>query len=494
MQAFICTLLVAAVAAQQPLDFLYGRGSSFPTTRYGKHDFSSLLKKDLVKDILPYQQYEYGTDMTYDRVFNGERLMTFDELVMTPLFREYMQIPLFQQWMERYPTVFQKYVESQLFQKFWTVPSFVQYWKNPVLFYKYIVPQIQLVKEITYTTPYTTYNKVNYEQILEQILNKDESFYGKNYFGNDYTTVSPFMTEKTNLFPYTNTFGGIFGENKVNKVNYKFLLEKMMNKMMLNKNIFGGETVTDVRVLPTGQIKEETVGQFVNPITGEKKITYGDIKVVDEKMIPTMMDFPVEKTDMLKKYYLNKIFNGQEIIPTINEEMMSTVYPREYQNTFNYKYNPIVSRMYGLNKYNTMNKFNKFEDLTTFGRFNKINRFNKMDLIKEELIKEELIKDELLKEQLIKGELIKDDLYKKMEYGSPMNFDLIRKMDLLKKGGLIGGEEKYINALPIEKQQELYNMLTARVPLTREEIFTKDALKMKTLEKELLNQDTIIKA
>jgi hypothetical protein len=69
-------------------------------------------------------------------------ILSYEEIVGTELFREYYSIPLFRQFLEQYPTVFRKYIESPLFQQFWTYSQFQQYFRNPVYFYKYIVPQV----------------------------------------------------------------------------------------------------------------------------------------------------------------------------------------------------------------------------------------------------------------------------------------------------------------------------------------------------------------
>lgn len=468
MKAFICVLLVASVASQQ-FDGIFERG--LVNSRFGK---DSLYKKSLFgrggdfleKDVLPFYPSTFeGT--TYGEQMNLENMLTFNEIVRTSLFREYFAIPLFREYFEKYPVVFQKYVESPLFQKFWTIPAFQQYFRNPVFFYKYIVPQLTLVKENMMTS---TFGGLRTESILEQIFNKD-------YYGNNEWTT-PFVTKKftNNFYPYT-SMKNIFGDNEV---NYKFLLEKMMAKLYNEEkmNVLPREIATEVRAFPYGQVKEQTVGRFVDPITGEQKITYGDLKVVDEKMIPSVMDFPMEKETLLKKYFLNKIFGGEKkMFMTPQEEVMTSVYPEMYK--YN-KYNPIVDRIYsGVES----NKF--FAPRFT----------NKMDLIKDELIKEKMIKDELINGQyvtkgdFVRGDLIKDTTFLPLE----KKMDLLRKMELMGKGGLIGGEEKLINSLPIEKQMELINYMSApttntfgRVPLTRDTIITKDALKMKALEKELI--------
>lgn len=469
MKAFICALLVASVASQQ-FDGLFGANRDILSTRYGKNLRRQVSSDLYSQEFFPTERINNFGDMSMtfgDSMTFEKNMLTFDELVHTPLFREYLAIPLFVQYMEKYPTVFQKYVESPLFQKFWTLPAFQQYWRNPVLFYKYIVPQLTLVKETMLTKNiYTQGNR--FESVLDQILNK-------NYYGNQWTT--PYVTKD---YGYGfNPMSMTFGDEYTQKVNYKFLLEKMMAKLFNGEEQKKIETLTDVRVLPTGQIKEQTVGQFVDPITGEKKITYGDIKVVDEKMIPSVMDFPMEKETLLKKYFLTKMFGGKVIAP--EEEVMT--FPEMYK--YN-SYNPIVSRMYGLNQ-ETNNRF--------YPRFT-----NKMELIKDELIKEKLIKDELIKNELLKekmmtgeqifgdnkmiyGDLLKDSTYMPIE----KKMDLIRMMNT---HGLIGGEEKLINSLPIEKQMEIMNILKAntfgRVPLTRDQMITKDALKMNSIEKELI--------
>jgi len=176
----------------------------------------------------------------------------------------------------------------------------------------------------------------------------------------------------------------------VNNVNYKFLLDKIYKELNFGK--VGGEitgTMTEVHAYPTGRIEEHTFGKVQDPITGEERITVGDAKLVDEKIVPVQtLDFPVEKKmnnyynyesemmkeAILKKIYLNKIF-GKKVYPeqTFDFDMM---------NKYN-KYNTMdkyTMDKYNMDKYN-MAKFNKFEyePTMTMSRFNKFDEMNTMD-------------------------------------------------------------------------------------------------------------------
>lgn len=93
-----------------------------------------------------------------------------------------------------------------------------------------------------------------------------------------YTTpkYTPFVYNKYQ--PIYNREYSSYGQNGL---NYKYLLEKMYNHLNMNTK-FGQDitdTFTDIKMLPTGQVQEQTVGKIVDPITGEEKITVGDFKV-----------------------------------------------------------------------------------------------------------------------------------------------------------------------------------------------------------------------
>jgi hypothetical protein len=172
--------------------------------------------------------------------YRGVTIMSLEELISHPLFRDFLQIPLFRQFLEQYPTVFRRYVESPLFQRFWMLPQFQMYFRNPVFFYKYIVPQVQLIAQTVVPTT------------------------GEDFDFGTTTTTSRF--NPYNTFGYTPRYNkwsvpmteSIFGRYPTTTTtHYKYLLEKMMNHMNMNK--MGQhditETLTDVKMLPNGEVK-----------------------------------------------------------------------------------------------------------------------------------------------------------------------------------------------------------------------------------------------
>lgn len=58
-----------------------------------------------------------------------KNVYNMDELLLHPLFHEYMRLPLFRQYF-KYP-MFEKYVTSIYFQRFWHVPEFKEFFINP---------------------------------------------------------------------------------------------------------------------------------------------------------------------------------------------------------------------------------------------------------------------------------------------------------------------------------------------------------------------------
>jgi hypothetical protein len=265
------------VAAQSSMDLGNIRYGNMDKSMYGRRSGMGLedllLKEKTMMGLQGFQGFQ-GLTSGLEMPIHHNTILSLEELVQTPLFREYYSIPLFRQFWETYPVAFQKYVKSVLFQQFWTVPAFVQYFKNPVLFYKYIVPQVQLIaqKYETTTTQFGgdfTTQGFNFDRRNMMNVNILDKLFG------GYTTdkwMTPMITREQQ---------GIYGQSTTGlDFQTKYLLEKMIKNLILNgENKKVEETLTDVRVLNNGQVKETTVGKIVDPITGEQKITLGDIKV-----------------------------------------------------------------------------------------------------------------------------------------------------------------------------------------------------------------------
>jgi hypothetical protein len=339
MKAFIVLALVSCVAARS-LDIdtirLLSKEKSHDLLLKDRllsntHRFSPLSRKTLLNsfDYTP-STYTYGDDVESSWAQRQVTLLDIEELVSHPLFREYLSIPLFRQFWEQYPTVFRRYVESPLFQQFWTVPQFMQYFRNPIFFYKYIVPQVQVIAQ---SVPYTT------EGIYNKYPSTSYNYDVQGYYPRNHVTVEEYLNkifghgiERSVVSPYsgypyvsdysdrytTPFFGGRFNHygQGLNAVSHKFLLDKIYKTLFVNKPTVGEVTQvrTDVKIAPA---HKEVV---VEPVTGESKVVYEPTKIVDvkvdEKIVPrseinTVSPYDVErdvvvKDALLKRFLVNK--------------------------------------------------------------------------------------------------------------------------------------------------------------------------------------------
>jgi hypothetical protein len=195
-----------------------------------------------------------------------------DEIVAHPLFRVYYTLPLFRQYWQ-YP-MFQRYVASIYFQRFWQVPAFQQYFVSPVLFYKYVYPLVTLFQYGQSTSTYPTTYKTNYPSTYNYNHVEDWSRkehvapFASNYYNRDHTYAQSLLEN-------------IYGHLNVNTVGRHGRLH---------------EVLTEVEVTPEGQIREETYGKIVDPVTGEVRLSTGDAKIVSEKVIPFHTTYPEQDT------------------------------------------------------------------------------------------------------------------------------------------------------------------------------------------------------
>jgi hypothetical protein len=291
--------------------------------------YESLLTKEK-----PWSMYEntptwnkFGLNSVFGQ---DDYVIPIEELMVHPLFQQYLRLPLFVKMWEEHPVVFKKYVESPLFQKFWTIPQFKLYFTNPILFYKYIVPQLQIISEIVvptttsfgvydvpetmWTTPFSKYN------------------YPYTYKYNSEWSVPMMMGQKT-YNPYKTT------------TNYKWLLEKMMNHLNVNRGIGMTETlnnVLDEQIVPT-----ETLN------VPETTLTLHQIHTL--------------KNMILKHIILHKIF-GSKITPDVYSILMREHLPfvPEMYKTHFYSGSIIPSevleRIYGTNKFHVPEFYNTLWD------------------------------------------------------------------------------------------------------------------------------------
>lgn len=244
LQIFVA--LVASVAARS-LDLKtlnLAKEQSLVSTPVVSDDL--LLKEQLINQKQNLVGQENFLDTTvlpvdktvggiYDYSVVGDRVLSIEELYTTQLFKEYLQIPLFRQYIQ-YPS-FQRFVQSVYFQKFWTIPTYKTYFFNPVLFYKYVYPIVQLFNtEIN--IPTTAYGQeedvLGLKTLVDNVLLKNKNVFPYAY--NRFALPSaglPFTTETT---------------------NYKFLLDKLYKNLYVNKPVVSGdftEVKTDVKIFPT---------------------------------------------------------------------------------------------------------------------------------------------------------------------------------------------------------------------------------------------------
>lgn len=373
MKAFIAVaLLVAAVGAQEWKLKNFQRPV---TTRITGQEEGKLYRE------LPYQNVRDRNMETLEiqRVLNNERVtvLSIQELYSTELFREYLSIPLFNQWIQQ--TIFQRYVASPLFQQFWTAPQFQQYFRNPVLFYKYIYPQLSQVYQYQ---PETTPTGV-FERLPGLVYNGQ---YERTVLGDrvirdnvDLDLLRRIQQLQSSLpqtgYP-TPTNSQIFGRENYGLDNsqYKVLLDKIYRTLFLNKQgEVTGVVKTDIKTLPGTHVEEQTVGKIVDPTTGEQKITTGDVKIVEEKVVKvpeparelvapkkdnvdTIVEGELKKDVILKKLHLNKGKKAttEELktihLPlTVEEEYRIRRDPQTFIKNIDQQqqfYNPLVAALY----------------------------------------------------------------------------------------------------------------------------------------------------
>jgi hypothetical protein len=291
MKAFIFLALVASVAARSfDLETLHGlkKEKTLETPVVTKID--DLLLKEQNKNLVGEQQTLIGStilpvqDKTVfgDNVVDTEythRVLSFEEIYNTELFREYLTIPLFRQNIQ-YPS-FQRFVASVYFQKFWQLPAYKQYFINPVLFYKYVYPIVQLFN--------TEYNvPTEYGQNTEDVLGLGYLLKNKNYLPYAYNYNR--FTVPT-AFPET--------------TNYKFLLEKLYKNLIPQQQQFV-DVKTDVKLIPT---EKAVVEPKIVDVKVEEQIVPFD-KIQTESAFLTEKDVYLLKELLVKKFITPEVYEA----------------------------------------------------------------------------------------------------------------------------------------------------------------------------------------
>jgi len=335
MKAFIVLALVACASARSvDLEGLLSKEKSLLREDWLLKDRLTNTHRFTNKGLL--NSFDYPTTTFTPSVYGDEdswtqrrvTILDLEELVQHPLFRVYLNIPLFRQFWEEHPVVFRKYVESPLFQQFWQHEQFIMYFRNPVLFYKYIYPQIQVIAQYVPETrfPYTHHKSHPYNYDVSDYLNTNtHSGYEREVTVGDYMNrIFGHGVDRTTYSPYTYgyTHSPVFGRHQYGMnqgVNYKFLLDKIYRTLFINKPVVGEVTQvrTDVKVAPA---HKEVV---VEPITGEAKVIYEPTKIVDvkvdEKIVPrdesVVSEYSYETKHMLKEALLKRLLITRHITP-----------------------------------------------------------------------------------------------------------------------------------------------------------------------------------
>lgn len=397
MKVFIVALLVAAVAGQQ-MDMLKLKEKAL-LSKFNRPVVTDLLEKKMLGYPTTFDKsYIYGdninnVDLPYTAWEDDaweHKVLHIDEITSHPLFHEYLALPYFRQYWT-YPA-FQKYVTSHHFQRFWHIPAFKQYFVNPVLFYKYIYPIVNLYKT-EFTIPTTDYYYGDYDN-QEQLIKND------------------WIVNK-NVFPVAAGF-------ERDLVKDKYIVPTIYNQDLKIKDDLLAKTLlhkiyANLYNMPEELVKERFFNTFnthktIDPITGEWKYTTGYPFVKDYNTYNTF-----DKDVLFKKHLFNKMITKDEI----------TVPEMIYREKMMTKMNPVVRRMLGYNtKFPTFTYGNKFDTTfePTFDRYNMFDITMKKDLFKNELLTKDLVKDEILKDELIKDEILKKEYLK----------DEILKKELLK--------------------------------------------------------------
>jgi len=435
MKAFIvAALLVAAVAGQSTMDILKFKQEKALLNKFDRPIMSELLLKKLGYPMEKTMTYGDNVEMPLylQEELLEKKVLHLEEIMEHPLFREYMSLPLFREYWT-YPA-FQKYVTSIYFQKFWHIPTFKQYFLNPVYFYKYIYPIVNLFKT-EMTMPTTVYG--------DELIKGSDMIVNKNVF--------PFGTGferdllKDKLFVPT-----YYNEDLKHKdtLHAKYLVAKIYAHLHnipeeLVKEHFLNKYTTTYPVDHTYKTFDSTIfgdkihypvdsyKTFDSTIFGDK-IHYpvASYKTFDSTMFGDKIHYPVDsyktmdstmygdklvKEALLKKMILNKMMHG--------DDTFKTVLPEEYiMREKMMKMNPMVARMmYG---YNKLPVYNKYETVDTVDKMHMFDTIN----MKKELIKDELIKDELKKELMLKDKILYNKYFNNKEMNTFGTYETVPKV------------------------------------------------------------------
>ncbi|ODM86555.1 hypothetical protein Ocin01_20127, partial [Orchesella cincta] len=265
MKAFIFVALVASVAARS-LDLDTLRLAKERTLLQREIGPTPPVEKTVVGDVidrvLPVEQKQLlvdGQEQLLRGIYDVDRVLTFEEIYNTELFREYLTIPLFREYI-KYP-VFQS-TSTHLSN---SSPASTPFHTNTN---NKLMDKMCMVNK-------TSFGRQSYDDLIVRNKNVLPYVYGQQ----QQDVISRRYEVPTFAGQYYPTTQG---------VNYKFLLEKLIKNLYVNQPTVGDVTQvkTDVKVFPTTQ------KVVIEPITGERKIVE-EPKVVDVKVNEQII--PVEQ-------------------------------------------------------------------------------------------------------------------------------------------------------------------------------------------------------
>jgi hypothetical protein len=465
------------------------------------HRFSTIDRTyPKVEDLLMKEKYDTmrvtpdidTVDMvdTMD-ILREKNILSLEEMLREPIFHDYLRIPLFRQFWEEYPTVFRRYVESPLFQKFWTVPEFKQYFRNPVLFYKYILPQVKIITERI--IPTTT--------MTDKLWDMDTTF------TTPFTTTSPwdlpFNKPEMNKWTVKPT---------ITIPELKYLLVKIMKHLKVNnieKDLF--TPTTDMWNLRN----EETLKKVIDPFTLREKVVpvVGDWKVVDGKVLPLDIPYGVEKKNfefdtvfgkdrkteilkelLLKKIILNKMLAEKKIInPEIYETLLggnTDLYTPFAMPEKKINLDFLLSNVFGNKKvfkpeiFETLFDTDKMTTLTPELFDTLFGAQKKEELIPE--VYEMLMKETPIKNKFLNPEILETVFGKKIykpEVYETLFGEIMPKVDTLNFDDMTMNKQILSNPL-ITRMLRNKKIFTPKIKLEKEKMLMKEILEKEMLKKE----------
>jgi hypothetical protein len=268
--------------------------------------------------------------------------------------------------------MFQRYVASIYFQRFWQVPTFKQYFMNPVLFYKYIYPLVTIFKYET-----TTYNF-------------GDLYRNKNVF--------PFVTGQRDLVQDKYFVPTVYNkDNKLyDQVYYKNLLEKIYNPLYTTST--DGDNV-EVPTYFQDEILDKQVLSIEELYTTELFREYMNLPLFRQ-----FWNYP-----MFQRYVASIYFQRFWQVPTFKQYFVNPVL------FYKYIYPMVTIFKYDTTTYNYGDMYNKENKV-----YDQVYYKNLLDKVYNHLYTTSTYGDiDTIKtpfETIYGDKFAKDDLYKKMMY------------------------------------------------------------------------------